>query len=177
MLRPPALLLLCGLPFAGKTTLAGALACRLGLRHVSLDEVNRERGIGLHGQPILPHEWEATYAEAYRRVEALLSTGQAVIYDETNFLRAQRDRLRAIAARHGAPTHVIHVDVPAAEARRRWLANRLTGARGDVRDDDFAHVVARFEPPTEAERVLRYDGTIPAEVWIDQTFGRLGERS
>jgi predicted kinase len=67
MIREPFLLLLCGLPFAGKTTLATALAAQRVWHYVSLDGVNRERGVGNDGQAIPPHEWEQSYAEAYRR--------------------------------------------------------------------------------------------------------------
>jgi predicted kinase len=132
--------------------------------------VNGERGVGRDGQAISPHEWDATYAEAYRRVEARLGRGESIVYDETNFLRRQRERLRAIAAQYSATTFVIYVDVTSDEARRRWLTNRTTRQRGDVRDDDFAYVLANFEPPTADENVLCYDGATPPDIWIGQTF-------
>src|SRR5262245_36222027 len=94
----PTLLLLCGLSFAGKTTLARALAQQLGWRYISLDAINTERGVGLDGRPIPVEQWEKTYAEAYQRVDQTLRDRRSVIYDETNFARHQRDALRAIAA-------------------------------------------------------------------------------
>jgi len=162
--------MLCGLPFAGKTTLARTLVARYGWRAISLDAINGERGLGLAGDPSPPHEWDQTYAEAYRRVSAALGAGETVIYDETNFLKTQRDSLRAIAAACHLPAYVIYLQVSAAEARRRWQQNRLLPQRNDVRDDDFANVVARFEPPIADERVICYDPTLPLDEWMMYTF-------
>ena len=169
----PVLILMCGLAFAGKTTIARRIAAERGWQYISLDAINAERGVGMAGQAITPREWEQTYAEAYRRVEQALRDRHAVVYDETNFLRAQRDQLRAIAAVYDVRTYVVYVATPEAEARRRWQHNRVTRQRGDVRDDDFAYVVARFEPPAADEAVLRYDPATPAELWVWQTFGAL----
>lgn len=159
--NPPTLYFLCGLPFAGKSTLARALAAHTGARHIALDAVNTERGLGLDGAPITPDQWDATYAEVYRRIEEALAAGDSVIYDETCFLRAQRDAVRA-----GARSQLIWVITAEAAARARLLANRQTGARFDVRDDNFAQVATGFEPPTPDERALRYDGASPPEAWL-----------
>jgi len=169
----PLLILMCGLSFAGKTTLARTLASHYGWHYLSLDLVNTERGVGLDGNAISPQEWTLTYTEAYRRMQEALRAGHSVVYDETNFLRAQRDQLRSIAARYQAEPYVLYVATSEAEARRRWQHNRITRQRGDVRDDDFALVVERFEPPTADERVLRYNPTVPIDTWIMQTFQTL----
>jgi predicted kinase len=160
---------MCGLSFAGKTTLARTLASHCGWHYLSLDVVSTKRGVGLDGNAISPQEWTLTYAEAYRCVQEALRTGHSVVYDETNFLRAQRDQLRSIAARYHAKTYVLYVATSAAEARRRWQHNRITHQRGDVRDDDFALVVERFEPTTADEYVIRYNSTVPIGIWIIQT--------
>jgi predicted kinase len=170
MSAEPLLILMCGLSFAGKTTIARALAIGRGWRYLSLDAINTERGIGLDGQPIPLHEWEQTYAEAYRRVEACLRAGQSLIYDETNMLRAQRDQLRSIAAIYQVPVYVVYVATPEAEVRRRWQHNRLRPQRGDVRDDDFAYVIRHFEPPSSDEAVIDYDPSLPLQDWITETF-------
>jgi predicted kinase len=170
MFSEPLLILMCGLSFAGKTTIARALATKRAWRYLSLDAINTERGVGLDGQPIPLHEWEQTYAEAYRRVEACLRDGQSVVYDETNMLRAQRDQLRTIAARYQVPTYVLYVATSGAEARRRWQDNRQRPQRGDVRDDNFAYVIDHFEVPTSDEAVIQYNALLPLQDWIRQVF-------
>jgi predicted kinase len=172
---PRGVYILCGLPFAGKSTLARALAHARGLAYVELDAINAERGLGLDGAAIAPETWDATYAESYRRVDESLGAGRAVIYDATNFTRAQRDRARAIAARHQVPATVLYVDVSPAVAIQRWQRNRETGQRFDVRDDDFAQVVDHFEPPTGDERVLRYEPSMPLATWVRRHFAEEGQ--
>lgn len=166
-ISPPRLYILCGLPFAGKSTLAQALADREGLTFIAIDAINTERGLGINAAPIAPEQWDGTYAEAYRRLESALAAGQSVIFDAASFTREQRDDLRTIAARHGARARVLWVDVPAATATARWRRNRQTRTRYDVRDEDFAQVVDRFEPPTDDEDALRYEESLPLAAWLD----------
>jgi predicted kinase len=95
-----------------------------------------------------------------------LSANQSLIYDETNLLRRQRDAVRAIATRAGAHVVLIHVTTPADDVQARWQANRQRPVRGDVRDEDFAFVLAHFEPPTADEQSLRYNGYTALHTWI-----------
>jgi predicted kinase len=168
--KKPCLYILCGFPFAGKTTLARALIGALGIKRVAIDDINAERGVWDDERGLSAEEWTKTYNEAYRRIDAFLSQGESVIDDSVNFTRELRDRLHAIAQRRDACTIVIYVDVSLSEAQRRWQENRQTAVRADVRDDDFAHVLEHFEPPTEDEQMLRYDGILPVEEWIGLTF-------
>ena len=63
----PYVYLLCGLPFAGKTTLAKALEDWLGVTRVALDEINTKTGFGNEETGLSPEEWTATYQEAYHQ--------------------------------------------------------------------------------------------------------------
>ena len=160
------LYIMCGLPFAGKTTLAKEMVKMLSIRRVSVDEINGERGIWNADTGMSPEEWTKTYEIAYQRIGTFLSEGESVVDESANFTKEQRHRLRAIAEKYNAQAYVIFVDVPLAEVQRRWQANRQTM----VRDDDFAHVVECFEPPTMNENVLRYDGLLPPKAWIRLKF-------
>lgn len=160
------LFFLCGLPFAGKSTLARALVAHTGARLISLDAVNDERELGQHGAPITPAQWDETYSRAYRRVEESLVAGQSVVYDEACFLRGQRDAVRAISSQADAHAVLIWVSTPLEVAHARWRANRVNPIRPDVRDEDFAQVVGRFEPPGMDESPLRYDGSPAPEIWL-----------
>ena len=148
------LYILCGLPFAGKSTLARALAAILGGQLVSLDAINTERGLGLDGRGIAAAEWAASYAEADRRISQALSVGRSVVSDAAHFTRAERDRARTIARRYGVDTCVLYLPISPDEAQRRLMANRARRTRPDVRDEDFWLVVTHFEPPDDESDVL-----------------------
>jgi predicted kinase len=165
----PRVYILCGLPFAGKTTLARALAQHLDLPRVSIDEINGERGLGFDNAPIASEDWDITYAESYRQLDKHLRAGCSVIYDAANFTRAERDKARAVAAQSGSDTCVIYVTTPKPLVRQRWLLNRLTHKRNDIRDDYFANVITQFEPPTEDENVLPYSNEQGVDEWIEQS--------
>jgi tRNA uridine 5-carbamoylmethylation protein Kti12 len=155
---PPALLLIvCGLPFAGKTTMSNQLASKLrDAVHVEIDQINSDRGLGLDGQSVPLAEWPKTYEIAYERAAAALQSGQTVIFDATNYSRAQREVLRLKARRASAESAVVFVDVSEPECRSRWLSNRESGERFDVLESDFERVVSRFDAPQADERVLLF---------------------
>lgn len=147
----------CGLPFAGKSTAARALSSRMAVSIVELDAINSERGVGLNGSIIEQADWDRTYAEAYRRLSEYLAQGQTVIFDHGNFSRGEREAVREIARSAGAGVCFVYVRVSEEEARGRWLRNRETHERYDVRDDNFALALRLFDPPDEEPDVLELD--------------------
>jgi predicted kinase len=147
------LYIMCGLPFAGKSTAARTLASLKNAAIVELDQINAASGLGF-GQPITPGQWTGSYAEAYSRLRGLLAASLPAIFDAVNFTRAQRDELRQIASEFEAQATVVFVPVEREGAERRLLENRSTRARPDVRDEDFALVADNFEPPDEDEGAL-----------------------
>lgn len=164
----PRIYMLCGLAFAGKTTLAKALVERLNLPRVSIDEINSARGVGLDNAWITPEDWQITYEEAHRQLAQHLSAGRSVICDAGNFARVERDQVRAIAAQYHADALLIHVTTPAHLVRERWQRNRLTRERNDIRDDYFAMGLAMFEPPAEDEQTLCYSNEQEIGTWLEE---------
>lgn len=151
------LFIVCGLPFAGKTTMSTGLARQMpNAVHIEIDRINTERGLGINAAPISAVEWAETYRLAYERVDNALAAGNTVILDAANYSRAQRDVLRMHARRHGTESAVLYVDVPVIECRQRWLKNRSSRERYDVRDEDFTNVVEKFDPPRADERVILF---------------------
>ena len=98
----------------------------------------------------------AHLCEAYHRIGRALAAGESVIFDHVNVTRAERDRVRALAAQFGPQVQILYVPITAAEARARLRANRETRKRSDVRDEDFDQVVDLFESPVgEPDVVVR----------------------
>lgn len=159
--------LLCGLPFAGKTTLARAMADRFKLVHLETDAIVRERGLD-EGAAISRGAWVATYREAERRLADHLADGRSVVYDATNFRRPMRDRLRRVAAERGARAILILVTPSLSEIEARRARNRSLPSRPDVAAASFAEVRDGFQLPGEDEGVIRYDPAEPIARWLDR---------
>lgn len=152
------LYILCGLAFAGKTTLCKRLVERRGLACVSLDAINEERGAGFGGDGLPPEEWGRTLALAEQRVEALLAAGANVVVDDTACFRWIRDRWRAIAASHGCLPILVHLDPGVEVIRSRIAAAAAAAAEGGdrrlLREEVWVRHLAQFEAPGPDERPI-----------------------
>jgi predicted kinase len=148
------LYLLCGLAFAGKSTLAAQLASRVGATIVSLDDINAERG--LHGGIGIPgEEWLKTHHIALARVREFLDQGRPVIVDDTNCFRWLRDSYRKEAAERGVPTTVVRLEVSLEEALKRARKNKVTQERPPVTEAVLLDLAKGFEWPGPDENVVR----------------------
>ncbi len=157
----PAVVVMCGLPATGKSTVAGTLAGRIGAAYVSSDIVRkqlagidpRERAddafrAGLYA----PEMTERTYDELRRRVAEHLDAGRAVVVDAMHGRASERDAARALAAEHGAPCLVVELRLDEAEARARIAGREGDPLRtSDATEDVYASQRDRFEPVDEAE--------------------------
>ncbi len=160
------LFILCGVPFAGKSTLACELARQLPGRRIDIDELNAARGHGAGGDDLSQKDWDAVYAESFRLLSESLAAGVSVVYDGHCWTRGQRDNLRRIAAQQGAATAVILVPTPVEEARARWQANRSVHTRHDVSNDNFSSALAYYERPEIEELAASYDSSVDVPVWV-----------
>jgi predicted kinase len=147
---------LCGTSFSGKSTVARVLAERLPARVVSLDEINERRGLwGGDGIPV--EEWGRTHSAAQAEVRELLSSGTAVVVDDTSSLRFLRDGWRALAVDAGVEFRLVYVEVDHATVRARRDRNRVDPRRRDVADDILDRHLAEFEPPGDDEGAVRVE--------------------
>jgi tRNA A37 N6-isopentenylltransferase MiaA len=80
------LYLLCGLAFSGKSTLGKSIVDYLNYAYISLDNINKERGIGFGGDGISVEEWEKTHHIAIDILNNLMLLEQNIILDDTNFM-------------------------------------------------------------------------------------------
>jgi predicted kinase len=111
----PRLVLLCGLPGSGKTTIGTRLAAEMNAVRLSPDEWLMALGIDL---------WDE---DARRRLEALfwnlgqelLGSGVSVILDSGFWLRSDRDEKRLGARRLGAAVELRYLETSIDELARR----------------------------------------------------------
>jgi len=153
----PSLVVVCGLPGAGKTTVAGVAADRLGARRLRTDVVRKE----LFPDPdYTDEEADAVYGELLDRAGEGLAAGRPVVLDGTFHEAEYRDRAAAAAAEHGAAVALVRVTCDRAVVRERMRART-----DDESDADFRiHEVFRdrFEPLTREHAVVDNSGDLAA---------------
>lgn len=141
--RTPLVLVVCGVPAAGKSQLARALAAASGFAHLSSDVVRKRlAGVRLHerGPPELyDEEWNRrTYARLGELAAGQAHAHGGAIVDATFRRRADRDAFAAAFA-GGAPAVFVECRAPAAVLAER--AARRQRARTSVSDASLAVVM------------------------------------
>ncbi len=161
----PTLILLCGRPFSGKTTLAGRLAADRRAAEISFDAINLERG--LHGGDGLPvAEWARTLEIAKQRTAALLARSSLVVVDDTLCFRWLRDAFRELARAAGAHPILVYLDPPEEVLRERMEENRRTQDRRRIEPSVLAAHLAAFEAPGEDETPIVLRCAAEIDTWL-----------
>ena len=126
----PLLVVYCGLPGVGKSTVSRYTADQLGASRHRSDEVRQE----LFEEPsYTPAELRATYEELLERARADLEAGRDVVVDATFRERPERDRAAAVAEETGATVTFVRVTCSPEVVRER-----LQARTDDPSDADLA---------------------------------------
>ena len=150
MIRPK-LYLIFGLPGAGKTTRAIAIAKATGAVRLCPDEWLAAMGISLVDYPIRFRLQDHMILHG----EILLRAGVSVIIEFGSWSRSERETIRQIAVHTDAGTELHFVDAPLPELARRVLERGGPDAKSLV-EDVLLKFPERFERPTADETEL-YD--------------------
>jgi predicted kinase len=165
----PSLVVSMGLPASGKTTLAQALARRLGMVHLSSDEVRKQLAeVPLVDRRVDPFRHglydptmtRRTYAALRRRAAQWCRRGRSVVLDATYGDPAERSQVQRLAKRLRVDVRVIlsHADDTILRAR---LARRAgeAGVVSDARLELWPELRAAFVEPDEMSGVLVVDAS------------------
>lgn len=146
------LIVFAGLPGAGKSTLASALAQELGATWLRIDSIEQAMREGIE----LPQDiGPAGYFVAYRLAADNLRLGGIVIADSVNPLALTRDAWRAVGESAGVRVVEVEVSCSDAEEHKRRIETREVKVPG-LRRTRWEEVMQRhYEPWTRSP--LRID--------------------
>lgn len=160
-------IILCGKPYAGKTTLGQAIVDKFRYETVDVD-VTKEHlyGLGLKDDDLTHEQWVKIYEDTDKQIANYLQAGRSVVDDSRNFRSFERVHARAIAESCAADFVTIYVRTPDEMLRQRLHDNRKHPTRHDVADQDFEELLRLFEPPGEDEQPLVFNCADDLEEWI-----------
>ncbi len=161
-----------GLPFAGKSTLARAIATAQNRTVIEIDRLIDPAAIPA-GERVPDRLWIAAYRRGEASLRAELASGRQVVYDAVTFRWVQREKLRRLAREFGQDVLVVQVTTPLAANLARQRANAVRPTRPSVDEETFEMVRSRFEPPRPGEWAVDYDGTEPVDAWLDRVGATL----
>ena len=163
------LVLMFGLAGAGKSTVAAALAERLGAVRLRSD-VERKRLFGASPTArTVPglYSLDAT-RRTYERLQELaheaLGAGVSVVVDAASLRRSERDGMRAVAAQHGADfTLLVCTAPPDVLQARLQLRQRANNDASDATPEvlSFQQSVAEWPAEDEAADTMRLNTDLP----------------
>ena len=166
---PPVLILLVGLPGAGTTTFARALAGRLPLQHIESDRVR----LGMTASPTYsPFENSAVFARVDAMAREALSDGCHALVDATNLTNRDRRRFLRIAAELQVRLIAVRLTAPVDVIRRRLSGPREGFSQAGV------HVFERMKtrPQPLAIPTVVVDSRYPFQPAIDLVLGLIDDR-
>ncbi|MFJ3221666.1 AAA family ATPase [Kitasatospora sp. NPDC086801] len=164
--RLSTVVLMCGLPGAGKTTYAMDLV-RRGFARLSIDEVvwqrlgQRDAGLVLEAEAF-DRLKEVIRREQRQELVELMLAGRDVVVDYSFSSRAARDDYKALIESHGCHWELVHLKADRTTLERRLEVRSGVGGANAVTVDEtlFNRYLADFEEPKgEGEQVVMQSST------------------
>ena len=147
----PELILFCGLPGSGKTTVARERERETGAIRFSTDEWMADLGLDFFDEmrDSLQMRLDALW-------KVLLEHGQSVILEDGTWKREERDGLRRVASAVNARTEIHYFDIALDELWRRLEIRNAIASYGTVpiTRDLLEECLPRLQRPDDAELAL-----------------------
>jgi len=161
------LVVLCGLPGAGKTTLANALSARITRSAVSIGSIFPfHRAVTVEYDAIHTDNFSDLRSEAEREIERELQNAGVVISDDNQYYKSMRKPFKRMAQRYQSGYLLLYLQIP------RDIAIKRNATRKEERQvpvDVIERMDRRLEVPDESE-CLALDGTNILSTNVEMAF-------
>lgn len=153
----PKLIILSGLPFSGKSTLANKLHDALGMRVVSYDhDIYAKHKDEVPRGTSAAKEYDIVQAIAREHLRSLLIKGESIIYDDLNLEKMDRQLLLGLASQCNAKAHIIFVDTPLSVIEERRKANMQLPNRDHIGEEKMRLNISLLQPPGKDEGAIYF---------------------
>jgi predicted kinase len=125
----PLLVVCCGLPGVGKSTVSAYIAENRSATRLRTDEVRHDL---FENPSYTPDEGRRTYEELFERTREQLNAGVDVVVDGTFKHARERDQAETLAADAGTTLRFVHVTCPPAVVRERIQSRTDDASDADV---------------------------------------------
>lgn len=149
------LIILSGLPFSGKSTLAKKLSETLGIKIVSYDHdiyAKHKDEVPPGTSPAKEYEIIQTIAREY--LCSLLTKGESIIYDDLNLEKSDRQLLVELARHCNAQSYIIFVDTLLSVIEERRQANTKSPNRGHISEEKMQLNISLLQKPGPDEDAI-----------------------
>lgn len=156
------LIIVCGLPGTGKSTLARALAAKLDGEHISSDIIRKKM---LEERTYSEQEKFRVYERMVHEAEALLHKGKTVVVDATFYRRRTRQQMLDAAKRSNKKVLIVECVLDEKTIEERMEMRRA--GRESESEADFSvylKVKSLFEPISEEHLIIDTGLDLPEQV-------------
>ncbi|MFP3949637.1 MAG: AAA family ATPase [Candidatus Micrarchaeia archaeon] len=162
------LILVCGLPGAGKSTLARALSEKIGAVYLSSDIIRKKM---LNDRTYSENEKYRVYERMVGEAELILASGKTVVCDATFYKGGTRGEMRAAARRTGSEIYIVKCVLDENEVERR-MEERERGGNSESEADFRIYLKVKNLFEGIDEEHLEVDTSLPLEkqVHIVETY-------
>lgn len=154
------LLIVCGLPGSGKTTIADALSKRLKAPHISSDIIRKQ----MHERPVYTEDEkrEVYRAMAARALEMFRGGEETVVLDATYYKKEYLDMARMAAQKAGSMMLIIECTINDNEAKKR-IGSRKKGP-SDADFDVYLKLKREAEPIEDEHLTIDCSEPVPGNI-------------
>lgn len=163
------LIILGGLPGAGKTTIARALARRIGAVHIRIDSI--EQAIRDSGVTVASLD-DAGYRAGYAVAEDNLRIGRTVVADSVNPIPITREAWLETAHRARVPAVEVEIMCSNEGEHRRRVEDRLSDHPA-VTGPTWQEVTSRDYRPWERDHIVIDTADLTIEQSVDALVAML----